>query len=145
MSMNPPQHLSTVNPVNQLRLIFSVCTEMTEEKEEMVKEREGEAIPMLLAEQVLNLLAFLVQKYKYLTTGTKISKPADTAELVASLTRTHTHADVALTTAGSCCTLKPKDSDVTLTAASAAWSTLTPPPLRTAPLQVRMLTYADVC
>jgi hypothetical protein len=63
MSMNPPQHLSTVNPVNQLRLIFSVCTEMTEEKEEMVKEREGEAIPMLLAEQVLNLLALLVQKY----------------------------------------------------------------------------------
>jgi hypothetical protein len=29
----------------------------------------------------------LVQKYKYLTLGTKISKPA---ELVASLTRTHT-------------------------------------------------------
>jgi hypothetical protein len=100
---------------------------------------------MLLAEQVLSLLALLVQKYKYLTTGTKISKPAYTAELVASLTRTNTHADVALTTAGSCCTLKPKDSDVTLTVASAAWSTLTLPPLRTAPLQVRMLTYSDVC
>ncbi len=83
MSMNPPQHLSTVNLVNQLRLSFSVCTEM---KEEMVKEMRA-ARAMLLAQQVLSLLALLVQKYKYVTLGTKISKPA---ELVTSLTRTHT-------------------------------------------------------